>query len=475
MTAVPTKAPNILLIIADQLSQSAVGAYGNRYGVTPNLDRLAARGARFTECYTPCPLCQPARAAFWTGRFPHETGVLSNGRQDLVPPVPASMPTLGELFAAAGYDAVHFGKTHDAGSLRGFRVEPERPEAVEPLGPWPVTADTLRDRDTTGRVVEYLREPPNGPFLAVADLNNPHNICEYVGAFAGPHADPQIPTGLPPLPDNFRVANFADLPRPVQYICCTHNRQAQAAGWTETNYRHYLAAYYHYVSRVDAEIGRILDALWATPAGRHTLVVFFADHGDSLAGRQLVTKQVSFYDETTRVPFIAAGPGVVNRSITGLCSLLDLLPTLTDVAGIEAPGGLWGRSLWPWLQNKRADTPHDYVVSEWFTEWGFTVEPGRMLRTPGWKYTRYCEGNGEELYDLTADPGEIRSLAVTGHAQLAEHRRLLDEHLAATADPFTTLAPKVDTRWRSHPPGYKFHKWPAAPMEAAKAAKGLKS
>jgi choline-sulfatase len=461
--------PNILLVITDQLSQQALPAYGNRWSVTPNIDRLAASGARFTECYTPCPLCQPARAAFWTGRFPHQTGVLSNGRKDPVPPVPATMPTLGELFTAAGYEAVHFGKTHDAGSLRGFRIEPVREAAVEPVGPWPVNYDTWQDRYTTDRVVDYLRASPRAPFLAVADLNNPHNICQYVGAYAGAHRDAPLPTPLPPAPANLQVENFVDLPRPVQYICCSHNRQAQAAGWTAENYRHYLAAYSHYLGRVDAEIGRILDALWATPAGENTLVVLMADHGDSMGGRGLVTKQVSFYDETMRVPLIIAGPGVdamAGRPVAGLCSLLDLLPTLADAAGIEPPDGLWGRSLWPWAHGPRDDAPHDFVVGEWFTEWGFTVEPGRMVRTPGWKYTCYREEDGEELYDLTADPGEIRSLARDPAclATLDEHRRLLDAHLATTNDPFLTLTPQVDPRWRSHLPGYHNHQGPAAPM-----------
>jgi len=468
------KSPNILIIVADQLSQKAVGAYGNSHGATPNIDRIAADGVRFTECYTPCPLCQPARAAFWTGRFPHETGVLSNGWMDPVPPIPAGMPTLGDVFTAAGYEAVHFGKTHDAGSLRGFRIEPQHEQSVEPVGPWPVGADTFRDRDTTQRVIEYLSHQHDRPFLAVADLNNPHDICQYVGAFAGAHSDPPIPAVLPPLPENFRVKNFGELPLPVQYICCSHNRQAQAAGWTEENFRHYLAAYHHYVSRVDAEIGRILDALRATAAGSGTLVVIMADHGDGMAARQLVTKQVSFYDETMRVPLIVAGPGVdaaAGRSVDGLCSLLDLLPTLAEAAGIEAPEGLWGRSLWPWLRGLRHDAPHGQVVGEWFTEWGITVEPGRMLRTPGWKYTRYREANGEELYDLNADPGETRSLVADPafRKTLLEHRSRLDEHLAATNDPFLSLSHKVEARCRSHPPGYQHHIGPSAPM-AAKSA-----
>jgi len=453
---------NILIIIADQLSKVAMGAFGNRHVHTPNLDRLAENGVRFSGCYTPCPLCQPARASFWTGRFPHETGVLSNGLKDPVPLVPVTMPTLGELFTEAGYDAVHFGKTHDAGSLRGFRVFSEEEYPVDAVGTWPVNGETCRDRYTTEHVIAYLRDLPSNPFLAVADLNNPHNICQYVGEFAGHHNDLPDSDNLPPLPENFCVSNFDALPLPVQYICCSHNRQAQAAGWKEIDYRHYLAAYYHYVRRVDTEIGRILDALNQSTAGQDTLVLFFSDHGDSMGGRGLVTKQVSLYEETTNVPLIINGPGISAHTEDGLCSLLDVLPTLLDVAGIQAVPGLWGKSLWPWVSGQRSDSPHDYVVSEWFTEWGFTVEPGRMLRTAYWKYIRYREDDGEEFYDLMNDPGETCSQLQ--HPKLFEHRQLLDKHLTATADSFMMLQPKVDPRWRSHPPGYHNHQGAAAPM-----------
>ncbi len=462
---------NILIVIADQLSRQAIGAYGSSLGVTPNIDRLAARGVRFDACYTPSPLCQPARAAFWTGRFPHETGIRSNGWKDSVPTLAADVPALGEMFSAAGYEAVHFGKTHDAGALRGFRIEPMAEQSVPAVEPWPVNADTFQDCDTTERVIEFLQTTRPAPFLAVADLNNPHNICQYVGEFAGPHADPPISTPLPDLPENFSVERFADLPLPVQFVCCSHNRQAQAAGWSEENFRHYLAAYAHYVSRVDAEIGRMLDALDASPAGRNTLVVLFSDHGDSMAGHGLVTKQVTLYDETTRVPLIFAGPGVGGtggRSVEGLCSLLDLVPTLAGVGEVDAPAGLWGRSLLPWIRAERESSPHEYVVSEWFTEWGITVEPGRMLRSARWKYIRYIEADGEELYDLMADPGERSSLSKDPAFRdvIETHRRLLSEHLSATSDSFNALSLKADPRWRSHELGYHVHRGPAAPMVA---------
>jgi choline-sulfatase len=466
--------PNILLIIADQLSAQALPAHGDKYAQTPNMDRIIERGVRFEQCYTNCPLCQPARAAFWTGLFPHQTGVLSNGRKHSVPPVPEHVPTMGALFAGAGYEPIHFGKMHDAAALRGFNVIPTGELPVEADPAWPVNYDTLQDRYTTTRVIEYLRQRgTDGPFLLVADLNNPHNICGWVGANAGIHEDVPVPVPLPSLPANFHMADVERRPLPVQYICCSHNRLSQAAPWNETNYRHYLAAYYHYLSRVDAEIGLILDALEERPDAQDTLVVLTSDHGDGMAEHRMVTKQVSMYDNTTRIPLVFAGPGIggTDRAVAGaLVSNLDLLPTLCAYAGVAAPAGLWGCDLLPWLGDEREGSPHPCVVSEWHTEWGFTISPGRMVRTPRFKYVRYLEGEeqgrSEELYDMQADPGETQTLIDDPDraGDLEEHRALLREHLVATGDPFDTLSWEADPSWRSHAPGYPNHLGPAAPM-----------
>ncbi|MDX9979073.1 MAG: sulfatase-like hydrolase/transferase [Lentisphaeria bacterium] len=460
--------PNILIVMADQLAWKALPAYGDSFLATPHIDRIANRGVRFDRCYTSCPLCQPARPSLWTGRFPHETGVLSNGRNFPVEPVSAAIPTLGELFTAAGYRTAHFGKQHDMGGLRGFaHIEPQKEAEVEPEHPaWPVHYDTRRDRYTRLRTVEWLRETPaDQPFILVADLQNPHDICSWIGVNQGEHADIAPPGGLPPLPANFETGDLAQRPLPVQYICCSHNRMSQAAVWNEENYRHYLAAYYHYCRRLDGEVGHILDALETRADAADTLVFFLSDHGDNMTSHRLVTKQVSFYEETTRVPFLAAGPGLAPGSRSALVSHLDLLPTLCDLAGIEPPAGLWGRSLRPLLENGK-DEAHPYVVSEWHTEWGFTISPGRMVRSQRYKYTRYIEDGGEELYNLQADPGETRTLVRDPAHQeiLAEHRAILDRHLQETADPFLSLTWKADSRWRSHPVGYPNHCGPAAPM-----------
>ncbi len=461
--------PNILVIIADQLSHKALPVYGNHHARTPNIDRLAARGVAFDNCFTACPLCQPARASFWTGLWPHQTGVLSNGRNSPVTPVPDTVPTLGTLLAAAGYRAVHFGKRHDAGALRGFDCAEIQELPAAATDTWPTHYDSRQDEYTTLRTVEFLYQRHRRPFVCVADLNNPHDICNWIGANQGAHADAAVPGTLPPLPDNFSSVDFVNRPLPVRYICCSHNRQAQTGEWTDENFRHYLAAYYHYVHMLDTNVGRILQALESHQDAANTLVVFTADHGDGMAGHGMVTKQVSFYDETTRVPFIVSGPrvaqpGRVQRS--ALVSLMDLLPTLCDVAGAAAPEGLWGRTLVPWATACAGGTPHEHVASEWHTEWGFTVSPGRMIRTATHKYTRYIEDCGEELYTCAEDPGEqtTRARDPASEAALAAHRALMDTHLADTKDPFLSLAAAADARWRSHPGGYRAHRGPAAPM-----------
>ncbi len=470
--ASPEEQPNILIILSDQLAQQAVGAYGNRYVRTPNIDVLARGGVRFSKAYSSCPLCQPVRACLWTGRLPHQSGVDSNGMNYPVPTVSKRTPTLGDIFSKAGYEAVNFGKRHDAGSLRGFRLADIEKAELDAPEAWPVSYDSRQDVPTTRKVVEFLGRERNRPFIAIASLNNPHNICDWIGAFEGPHEDLPLPEGeLPPLPANFEIKDFENRPLPVQYLCCSHRRLRMAAPWNKLNYRHYLAAYYHYTKMMDAQVGEILAALRASSAAKNTIVVFLSDHGDGMGAHRMVTKQVSFYEEMTRIPLIFAGPGLTGRGKIlrePLTSSIDLLPTLCDLAGLKAPAGLPGRSMAPWLSGESNPPVNEYVVSQWQTEWGYTVSPGRMLRSERFKYTCYLEGNGEELYDLEKDPGETRNLIRDKgyRKELERHRRLLKEYTRNTRDPFFGQGVTVDPRWRSHKPGYAYHEGPSAPEAA---------
>ena len=461
---------NILIFITDQLTWRALPCYGGEYARTPNIDSISEDSVMFDRCYTPCPLCQPARASFWSGRYPHEIDVLSNGRNWPVSPVPHDVPTLGETFKKAGYNTYHFGKRHDSDALRGFDCAPELEiEIPNENEAFPFNSDTYRDVYTTEKSVEFLNNYDfEKPLLMVSDFINPHNICRWVGDNAGVHEDKDGGYELPPLPENFDFDDIENRPKAVQYICCTHIRQAQTSGWTPKNYQNYLSAYYYYLEMVDKQIGQILDALKKRNKEDETLVIFMSDHGDSMVARGRVTKQVDFYEEVSRVPFIFKGKDLASKGkhIDDLASLLDLYPTLCGYAGIEIPKGLRGRDLSDLLFDKKIPK-REFVASEWHTEWGYTVSPGRMIRNDRFKYTYYIEDKGEELYDLAQDPYEKVNLAKNPQyiRELNNMRKLLSKHLEETKDNFMELSWKADEKWRTHKLGYQNHEGIAAPQE----------
>ena len=467
-----TMQPNILILTADQLTQRAVGAYGAVPSHTPNLDTLAARGVAFANAYTPCPLCMPARAALWTGRLPHDTGILTNGK---APSIPANLSTLGDVFSQAGYICHHFGKTHDLGALRGFTVDEGDARPVEESPPWTNYWDTQCDRDTAEKAANFLDHHGAEPFVLAAEFNNPHDICLWVGDHIGAHTDTPVPGDLPPLPANFETPDLATRSIAIRYNCCSNFRVAQTLAWTPENFRHYLAAYNHYLRMLDRDLGRVLAALERRADAANTIIVFLADHGDGLASHRMVTKGGHFYEETTRVPLIIAGPGIPpQKSLTRapLASLLDLFPTLCDGANIDFPAGLAGRSLAPWLNGQGPRDSRTHVISCW-TGHEPVITPGRMLRTHRYKYTIFREDNVEEFYDLVADPGELHNLvpaldprpsaSISGskpppspdRAQaraLAEHRALLQTHCTETNDPFFSESAVITPPAHTHDP-----------------------
>ena len=459
--------PNFLIIQCDHLTQRVVGAYGETKGCTPAIDQVASQGVIFANAYVGCPLSQPSRAALWSGMMPHQTNVRSNSDEHINPRLSENTQTLGSLFSESGYDAVHFGKTHDMGSLRGFKHKDPVPRPfIDPE--FPVNNDSFLDVGTCEDAVTYLSNPPKEPFICITDFQNPHNICGYVGENKGEHTDKPITGSLPELPANFEVEDWNNVPTPVQYICCSHRRMTQAAHWSEENYRHYIAAFQHYTKMVSKQIDSVLKALYSTPAGKNTIVVIMADHGDGMASHRMVTKQISFYEEVTNVPFIFAGPGIKHRKkpIDGILTqpTIDLLPTLCELAGIKIPDDKLGISLAPTLKGEKQPRKHPYAVSEWHSEYEVIVTPGRMIRGPRYKYTHYLECGDEELYDLRKDPGERNNLARNPQYTkiLVEHREMLDDYIKRTKDDYRSLKADADKRWRSHTPGYPNHEGPGA-------------
>lgn len=414
---------NVVVLLTDQQTADAMSAAGNPHLRTPAMDALAAEGVRFRRAYCTQPLCTPSRASMWTGRMPSAVGVTVNdgrltGRH--------ATEQLGQLFRDAGYDCGYGGKWHlpelavpaDAG-YRRIHGEPE---------------DGLTDA-----CIDFVREPRDKPFLLVASYTEPHGICQWARRQTPPSGEvAEVDwTQWPPLPGNYATGSYeAELPRLAQSRL---SHTFPTMGWREDDWRRYRHAYYRLVERVDAQLGRLLDALRESGQRDRTLVVFSSDHGDQLGAHQWSQKWV-LYEESLRVPLIVAPPGrdgTARRRETDdrLVSVgLDLLPTLCDYAGIEPPADLPGRTLRPALDSTVDTDPgwRDAVYAE--TTWevpGVQHVSGRMVRTERFKYACYAWGRDrEQLFDLDTDPGELSNLATVGtHRETLEaHRALLRIH-----------------------------------------------
>ena len=419
---------NVLFIITDQQFAGALSCAGNQYVKTPNMDKLAARGVRFDKSYCTYPLCCPSRGSFFTSRMPHEVGIYGNYDAELSA---KNVPTMGELFRSAGYDTAYTGKWHlntpfpafKGGKIPGFEVLPL-------AGRDPHTIDMAKDGKgltvdphAVDAAVKFLRQPHKKPFLLVASIVNPHDICEYVICSALRKLLPEDRSKLTPARPNLR--DTEPLPSALQKM-----RQMRSE-WTDLQWREYLWVYYRLVEIADAEVGRVLGVLDEAGLASDTVVVFTSDHGEMMGSHLLVTKS-KLYEEAVAVPLIVAAPGVkagVDRD--HLVSGLDIMPTLLDYAGITAPASLLGKSLRPLVEGK-AIPWRDFVASE-------TVSgaEARMIRTARYKYIVFAAGeNREQFFDMEKDSGELRNL-VNDNALAAEvtrHRDLLKQWMLGTKD-----------------------------------------
>jgi choline-sulfatase len=436
---------NLLVITCDQLSAFATSIAGSGGARTPAMARLAARGVCFDTTYCTSPVCVPSRVSYMTGLLPHQSGIYENAQHDDPKRrYPAERPTLGTVLSAAGYRCVHYGKDHAAGALRGFDCHVPPPDPV-PAGLVPpgYTA-AAHDPPAVRGCAAFLRERQAQPFLAFVDLDDPHDICGWLWDAA----DRQVPvpesTPWPALRPNAGRPDTDPRPLPVRRHFVEHVLSGVAEPWTEQDYSRYLAAYYGYVERADANVAALLEALEGGPNAADTCVVFFADHGESLGAHGHVSKGTTFYEETTRVPLVIAGPGVggeLPRRDASLVSLADVVPTLCELAGVEPPADLWGKSLLPRLRGDASPLPHrDLLVVEW-REHPHNCQTGRMLRTACHKYTHYLRDGGEELFDLRADPFERSNLAhdPCHQGELERHRTLLRSHVEQTGDDYFSL------------------------------------
>ena len=381
--------PNVLLIVTDQQGMDTISAGGWEWMYTPNLDRLANRGVMFTESYCTNPVCSPARSSIYTGRTCSETGVYTNQL-----PIREGMPNIGEIFRDADYETVYCGKWHvplgRSLDINGFNV---LPGMLRGQG-------TLCDEAISSASEAYLHtRNRDKPFLMAVNFLQPHDMCNWV---ARHHARmdelpyPEIADELPPLPANFAIPE-EEAKRPWRHY---------TEKWSELQWRYYIWSYYRMVEEVDAEIGRVLDALEDSGQAENTLVIFTSDHGEG-RGRHQVTQKNFLYDAAAKVPFIVAWPGHLPEGVidrTTLVSGLDVVATACDGAGIKVPKGDRGLSVLPIAAGDNALT-HDFVVAD------AIKDTGRMLRSADYKLITFRGSDTLQLFDMKNDPDEMINLA----------------------------------------------------------------
>jgi len=417
--------PNILLIITDQHTADAMSCAGNPYLKTPAMDKLAASGVRFEKNYVTQPLCMPSRSSLQTSRYPHEIGVVSNGR-----PIKGDFPMLGNLVASAGYDCDYIGKWHVGTSQEkaGYKM----------------CGDGKDDKKELA-AVDYLLEKHKKPFFLTVSFMNPHNVCQLARADAvgtdlpdGPiRLPPTDLNKLPPLPENFGVPkNEPTIIREIQRNSKSHY---PTANWDELTWRQYLWGYYRLVEKVDDEIGKVLDALKKGGYEDNTVVIYTSDHGEGVAAHHWNQKQI-LYEEAVRTPLIIQWNGITKKRVYPelVSENLDIPVTILDIAGVKKPSTMRGISLKPVLEGK-SPLIRNFVVSETMFAHGKTNEgaTGRMIRTKNFKYIIYDNGEKrEQLFDLETDPGEMNNLVYNKNyeAQLNKHRKLLLDWAKNTHD-----------------------------------------
>ena len=439
--------PNVLLIVSDDLA-TTLGCYGYPQAKTPQLDALAKRGVRFDRAYCQFPHCNPSRSSFLTGLRPNTTRVTLN-EDNLYDNLPGVV-TLPAFFRQQGYATARCGKIFHLGVPAGtesrddpkawdfgtpFKDERPYPTARESVVkvktgkkqglPWqeiPVGDDDLVDGNFAREAIAWLeRRDRAKPFFLAVGFHRPH--LPFVAPAKYFDLYPFDAIRLPAEPADDEV----DIPLPARNESVSQYAMSATPDQRRAAIRAYLAT----VSFMDAQAGRVLDALRRLGVAENTIIVFTGDHGWHLGEHGLWHKR-SLFEQSARVPFIIHAPGAKGNGqvSASIVELLDIYPTLCDLAGLPAPQALQGRSLRPVLNEPRAT-----VNGMAFTQarrGPDNVNWGRSLRTSRWRCTEWDEGrNGIELYDHDSDPGEFTNLASDPQyaGVLKDLRNLLAEHV----------------------------------------------
>jgi len=425
------KKPNILFIISDDLTTKALGSYGNEKARTPAIDQLAKESTVFTRAYTQYPVCGPSRASMMFGYYPNATTTFGyvSGREE----VGSDRPSMSELFKQNGYFTARVSKIYHMGvpidienGSDGQDDEASWTEKYNSQGPeWKAegeaelaqnnpegsierkggnvmtivkaSGDDLAHSDgkTAEKASELIRIHKDEPFFLAVGFVRPHvpfvAPASYFEPF--PYEGIELPTQI----EN----DWDDIPeRGINYVTSVN------ADMNAVQKQKAIAAYYASVSYMDAQVGKVLKTLKEEGLEDNTIVIFTSDHGFHLDEHEFWMK-VSLHEESVQVPMMIKVPGKKPAVTNSFTELLDLYPTLAELAGLDYPKVIQGKSLVPILKN-----PTKKVRN-----FAFSVTQGGksfLIRTDEYAYIQYDEdaGAGMELYDMKSDPQQFHNLAM---------------------------------------------------------------
>ncbi|MFY0626768.1 MAG: sulfatase [Reichenbachiella sp.] len=423
----PTTDKNVLFIIVDDL-KPVLGTYDHPLVKTPNIDALAKSGVQFNNAHCNFAVCGPSRGSFMTGLRPETLGILDN-TTPLQPRI-VGKPTLPHLFKLNGFETLGIGKTfhdkepdhEDAKAWDAYfkfestelGMQGERRNFVEGKMPWCYwqategTDDDQEDGLIAKKAVELIKTKRDKPFFLAVGLKKPHD----------PYVAPKKYFDMYPLEkcDPHEVPEGWTAPYPHTLL----KWSKEFSNFTDTDKREFLRSYYACVSFMDAQIGRIMDALKQSGQLDNTLVVFFGDHGYHL-GEQGWWNKVTVYEEGTNAPFIMAGNSVGKKGIKSkaMFEFIDIYPTMAELMGLQdVPDYLEGKSFASVVKDPELPFKDQiYAV----TRRGDML--GRMVKNKDWRYIEWDFGKqGAELYNQIEDPLEYNNLA-----QSAKYSMVVDE------------------------------------------------
>lgn len=403
--------PNVVLISIDDLNDWTGCLGGHPQAKTPNIDRLAKRGTLFANAHCQSPVCNPSRASMMTGRYPHASGVYFLSPDLKQAPALKDLTTLPEAFALAGYRTMAVGKLFHGGDQRffqsyggnngGFGPRPQKKISQphgHPLWDWgtyPADNEDMPDWKAADWAVERLAETHDSPFFLAVGFYRPHVPMYAPQQWFDEHPREEIQLPLVNEKDREDLSQYAIDLTNREHVSPEHEWVKSANQW-----EHAVQAYLASITFADHCVGRVLDALDASTHRDDTIVVLFSDHGFHLGEKQRWAKR-TLWEDGTRVPLIVSAPGFAPNTSHRPAELIDIYPTLLELAGMKEDSAQQGQSLVPLMQDPDAPWGHPAITS--FGPDNYAV------RSTRYRFIQYRDGS-QELYDHQSDPHEWRNV-----------------------------------------------------------------